>query len=370
MRWIALSSLALAACAPSWRPTTQCLAEASLTEAATPDLSADASTRIHAHVAADTTGAWIAYNAPDDDSAFDVLAAHVACDGSVDVAPVQVDASDDNEIDPAVAVHGDTTVVAWQADTGVFPNNLSIRWRVLGPDGTPQGDVHTLPTSTSAWFPDLTATADGFTLVGLRADDDLGLFRTFVARLGPDGLLVDDPVDLTDDPGEGEGGPKVAVAEDGTEHVAFVRTDVGAFLVTDGTETLVQADADAIDVDASPDGPWLAWSTAGYIHVQAPDGDDVTLTDRDATRSAPTIAVAGDGAHVAWLAQVEGFIGRLEHVGVSDDGRPTGGSQAAGGKVPIPYGLDLARADDDTVVLGWARGDNPVFDLRVAWWAR
>ena len=70
---------------------------------------------------------WVTYNRSDGNTALDVYLTAFAGDGSVAVPPTQLDQSNDNEIQPSIALSGTTLMVAWAADTGVQPTNLHTR---------------------------------------------------------------------------------------------------------------------------------------------------------------------------------------------------------------------------------------------------
>ena len=127
-------------------------------------------TQIHSDVAFDGTQFWFTWNRPNDAANFDVFASAVACDGSGVVSPFMVSESEQNEVDPVLAVGGEQVMFAW---TGSSASGVDIRYRGYLRDGTPvtgatvfAASRNGAPVTGNAMLPDLAAGADGFVLAG------------------------------------------------------------------------------------------------------------------------------------------------------------------------------------------------------------
>jgi len=70
--------------------------------------------QIHAIGAARGDRVFVAYNRPKaTGKTFDVYLAALSCDGTPAFEPVRVSEDNDNDVDPSIAVQGDSVLVAW-----------------------------------------------------------------------------------------------------------------------------------------------------------------------------------------------------------------------------------------------------------------
>ena len=163
--------------------------------------------QIHASVAFDGEGVWVAYNLVDQpgSSGFDAYAVRLACDGSVNVPrfalhpPTTI-----NEIDPSIAVHDGVLYAAWQGDNQSGVDNMDVYYRTFRTDGTAIMDAAltletTLggaPVTGNVWMPDVAAIpSGGFVIAAARANAEHNAFLAFAQRVADDGALIGDAVE-------------------------------------------------------------------------------------------------------------------------------------------------------------------------------
>ncbi len=348
-------------------------------------------TQIHAAAAADGDGIWVAYNRPRDDGYFDVFVKRLACDGSVEVAPIRLNEDDGaNHVDPAVAVSRDRLLVTWHRDDGQYPYNMSVHLAVISQTGdVPTADQRLVTTHDGAehegnvWMPSAAALPDGgFVVAGSRGHPVYEQFQVFAQRLDADGAPDGETIDLHDDPDASQTAPAVG-AVDGALVVAWSRTDWEA-----GTDEVwgaaVPAGADAagaaapLAVDETSYTPAANAGTYAYT-VEGAGGASIAvqLADDPGTRLAlaepgrylhtPTLAADGDRGAVAWYAMISGLdndlqVARLDLSGGAPDElhRLT---MDTGTPVP-PYPPALTHLVDDVWFLAWSEGDNPDYRVR------
>ncbi|TNE92551.1 MAG: hypothetical protein EP330_01000 [Deltaproteobacteria bacterium] len=381
MRWSSL--LLLGACAggdpvdsdTASGPGCTALFASALTE---PDASGP-NTQIHPTSTFDGEHVWVAWNRRDSGSGFDVWVARMDCAGIVDVGPLEVTDSDDNELDPVIAVSGDRVLVAWTSDNGVGPDNLDIRYRVLDVDGNPVGGVQELtasrngqPVTGNATMPAVDGIEGGFVLAGSWGHEDSPAFQAFAVALGLDGQVL-------------------AEAEDGELDAEFGQTDVSVAAFAGDTHLIWQEDsttstAPAVravtlggvatqvadvggrpDVDAGPDGVWQVWDDdAGGVGVRMPVGSQQLLRTEGTLHSASVASFSG-GAFVTAMEQVSGIankivLWRLDTQGSVIDEH----TFSTEGAVSI-YTVDVTAVDADRALVVYADGANPDFRIKAEW---
>ncbi|HOU52823.1 MAG TPA: hypothetical protein PLQ97_02725 [Myxococcota bacterium] len=266
--------------------------------------------QIHPAVAFDGEAVWWAFNLPAGDGSGNLSpwAARMACDGSFLVPPFRVEAEGYNAVDPAIAVSGDSVLVAWQTDVPEeAPANMSVRVRAFLQDGTPRtdGPLRLVPRSggepvaATLWMPNLAPTTSGFLLSATLADPNRGKFQTILSRLGFDGRVLD--------AGEGQVGDWWMPAPDEGASQTY-----GTALEQDGLwVTWVRSPEEASDqvqvvhgpVFGGPlDGP-PAWfpdsSTPGSAPVLASRGGDQALVVLGASVGTSDVAIRIRQVHPA-----------------------------------------------------------------------
>ncbi len=147
---------------------------------------------IHTLATSDGTNVYVAYSATA--QAGENLGVYVTAfdlNGARKFAPVQVSDGDANETDTAIAVRGDTLLVAWTASS----DQARVRWRSLRTDGTSKGTVHNGPElkyqgkalAASQLNPWVSTTASGFTLGGAWGVEGINNFQAAGVALTPTG---------------------------------------------------------------------------------------------------------------------------------------------------------------------------------------
>ena len=347
-------------------------------------------TQIHGAVAFDGDGIWIAYNRPRDDGWFDVYATRLACDGNVLVEPWRLNEDDGaNHVDPALAVDGDSVLVAWHRDDGQFPYNLSTWVRGFDLDGHPADEAVELattwggePLEGNVWMPAVASRpGEGLVVAGVRGLPDLDRFQVFVQPVDAAGRPAAETVDPDVDGATSDSAPALAAAADGRLALAWSRTPDG------GDEAVVlqtfepgswtpeggpaEADPGAVSGGAALDGPHLGLhreEPGGYtVHVEPLDGGDgIELGEVGAFDHTPALAAAEGGGAVAWLRVDAGIRNDLHVARYGDDGTDL----LAGTAVQVetdgpvgPYGPDLVHLTGDVWFAVWAEGESPEFRL-------
>lgn len=354
-------------------------------------------TQIHASAIFDGESVWVAYNRPDVEGGFDVFAARLDCDGSARVAPFRVNTTDHNDIDPTLATRGGHLYLAWQSDTGQFPDNMELLVRTYLVDGTPvmtadrvldtvRGGV----TETgNHWLPTLAPLAGGFAVAGARAVDDASGFQVFVQRLANDGADAEESFDASFTPLASQTYPALASASDGTLHLAYLQAfgpDWEDFVL----HTAVAPGARVVDPlpPVAPAGRTLS----GSAHLAAGSGGRVLLAFDDAVvnrvvltdathfgagapealvgevglvNHSPVLAAAPGGGAVAWYRHVTGFYSELWVQRFDYDGAAfaLGTPALVTGEWVPPYAPAITHVKDNIYFVAWSQGTSPDFRL-------
>ncbi|MFH2004951.1 MAG: hypothetical protein ABI333_00060, partial [bacterium] len=137
-------------------------------------------TQIHVAAAFDGEAVWIVYNRPDSRGYFDVYGLRLGCDGAVVLPPFMINTTDENDVDPTLAVADGNVYVTWASDNNTGVNNMDILFRTFDVDGTPIMAADQIletthdgtPVVGNAMAPDVAALPNGqFVVAGARGLD-------------------------------------------------------------------------------------------------------------------------------------------------------------------------------------------------------
>ena len=345
-------------------------------------------TQIHASVAADDEGVWVAYNRPRDDGSgqFDVFVTHIGCDGEVTVTPTRLnDADGANHVDPSVATACGRALIAWHRDDGQFPHNLSIHRAVIEVDGTVATPGSTLVLDDgayegNAWMPAAADLPDcGFAVAGARGHEEYGTFQTFVQRLDSDGEPDGATADAAADPVASQTAPALVADDAGEITAAWTRTpidgdDEAHFTVLGGSSEAIVADAATHSPSLTlADVPVIAatldQSSSATIVLRTTEADAHLLEIAEAGRFLHSPALAADGTEgaVAVYRLVSGLDNDLFVTRWSRDGLALVEGASDGidvGDGAPPYAPALAHVVDDVWFVAWSEGENPDYRVR------
>ncbi|MBW2461343.1 MAG: hypothetical protein JRH11_06825 [Deltaproteobacteria bacterium] len=351
--------------------------------------------QIHPAAAWDGEGIWVVYSRPDDAGLFDTYATRRGCDGAALVEPFSVSSAPafGNDIDPELAIAGDRMLIAWNTDDGVGPNNLSVRYRVFGLDGTPVGDDRTLETThmgAAVTGNQLGASvagtpSGGFVIAGGRGGvAGVTAFSAYTQPLtrdgAPDGATLEPMINAD----ASQTATAVDVDTDGTVWVAYTESIVepasehlmvrsfAAAAPEVGVEGLLSsAGASVLAADGAV---WVAFSglIASEINLRLVDAT-VPLASRTAAvwgdrgriESAVRLAVAPDGALAAvWFRNVSGFTNEIYAARFSAGNPPTVAApmRVDPGTAPA-YQPALTHVEGDYWFMAFAEGESPNFRL-------
>ena len=204
-------------------------------------------TQIHPDAAWDGEAFWMAWNIPNDEGKFETWAGRFDCALNLIIEPFAVEQeSGMNDLDPSVAVIGDTVMIAWARDNSYSDGgdyNLSTRLasfdRLSGePIAPPQAlSVTTIESQTATearetstegadpdvgnrWMTDLAAHPDGyFVLSGTWGDPAVNSFRAYLVHLDESGAPLGSAW-LADPTGRNHNQPLLSVSPRG--HIDLV----------------------------------------------------------------------------------------------------------------------------------------------------
>jgi hypothetical protein len=307
--------------------------------------------QIHAASAWDGQTLWLTYNVPDAEGTFDVWVAGFDCGGNPTLAPQRVNTTDFNDVDPAIAAQHGQIIIAWGTDNGMQPDNLSLRYRRMNPDGTYlDAEDRIFPNEGNTWMPSIAPAADGtWELAGVRAGETE--FRVFRATLDADG----NPGELTHFeeglPGT-QAGPSLLVhGQD--EWLAWTHDGEQVRLSTaEGIEAL---DGAGPSLGWGPNGPIFAW-TSGMEVVTRDLATGVETRFSEPNKQLHSGIAKGEVT--AWYRQIRGIRSQLYWAG--PDGRKTWLETEI---TVAPYGIALTDLGDGSYFIAWSEGDSPAFRI-------
>jgi hypothetical protein len=359
-------------------------------------------TQIHAFVRFDGEVVWLAYNLPDGEGSggFDVFVARLGCDGSpLAPAATVTTTAGGNDIDPSLAISGETAAVVWSADNGAGTNNIDILYRTYNRDGsalmTSDSVLETTrmgaPVTGNAAFPAVAALdSTQFAIAGVRGLEATGTFQAFVQRVAFDGSLVGEAFDGYVEGGVTHSAPTITADPDGALFVAWVRSEstdddkvVYGSVAPGGLGIAPAPPADVLtgQLGTSPSYGFttgravIAFSDPGadrQIVLATADtfdgtGASVSFGSTGELDHTPTVATAPGGGAVAYYRNISGFRNRLivQSFTVSEDTEVF----ALGTEVEIPmveaapYPPAITHIQDDIYFVAWSQGTSPDFRL-------
>lgn len=378
-------------------PMSACLQ--ALAEAAPFELwSAGADTQIHADVAFDGEAIWVAFNAPaPESSSFAVFVTRLGCDGSVLVEPTMVsNVEDGNQVDPDVAVSGDRVLVSWQADTGVFPNNMDTLYRVFGRDGSALTDVFgsVIPTVNGVvqegniWMPRSVGFGDGsFAVACSMAMTESTGFQMVIQKVTSTGLLDGEALYPQPEAALSQVYPALGLMEEGKLAVAWLSESTeadtqmlygflpkGAQTVESITNVRPDAPITSGDIATLPSG-------AGFVTYTAEVGgdSDVWLRPVDPTAKAvrsfggvgttdhsSALAVVEDGGVIAWYRNLGGLKNHIiaQRFAYADGMFLVTEAQKQINVDPAgPYAMAFDHVEGPYYFFAWSQGTSPAFRI-------
>jgi hypothetical protein len=272
-----------------------------------------------------------------------------------------------------LAVSGDRLLVAWTSDNGGSPNNLDIRYRVVGLDGTPLTDVIELAATRAgvavvgnAMSPSLAAINGGWLLAGQWGHADATAFQAFVVELDANGAVQGDASDVELDTVNGQ--TEVSIAVDGSDTlVAWQEDSTSSSAPSAWSAVLGNAPVELADPGARPHvgaGPWYVWDDeSGAVGVQPPGVAAKALSLAGQVHSAK-IGVVGDQATLMWLKVESGISNSVHLAPLAADGTIGTNVSLASTTVPSVYPLDLTMVDATHAVVVYQDGTTPDFRLK------
>jgi len=348
-------------------------------------------TQIHVAGASDGASVWAAFSLPDVNGKFDTLATRIGCDGQVLVEPFLLHESPlYSEMDPAIAVVGGKVLVAWQQDTGLFPDNLSTYFRVFSADGELLSeapvDLPTLAPGTAAtansWMPAVTATESGFVLATAAAVEGAQGFQVVLTGVSGDGTVAEEGTLAAFDPTASQVYPALAYHQ-GNVLVAWTRQvvegdDKVQFAVQESSGSmLTPSDASALGTSfsgsvAGGDAAYLAFDsgTDGKRTIQirsltAPESPACELGGAGLLNHTPAVvSLAGQPAAI-WYENQGGLKNHLylqRCSGFPDSPAAAGALTKINNTYAAPYPAALTRVNDHVVFAAWSEGVSPDFE--------
>lgn len=351
-------------------------------------------TQLHTSVAFDGEGVWVVWNRTDASSYFDVWAQRLGCDGTALVAPFMVNTTDNAELDPAVAVGDGNVYFVWQADSGIFPNNMDMFLRTYGIDGTPlmasDAIVETTydgtPATGNVMRPIVTALPGGqLAVAGLRGVDAAPSFQVFAQRLSADGSPLEEALSPIIEPAAMHDYPAVAARPDGTLSLAWTRdeTDKRVYHTTYApsattptpdppVEAVSGATGTLASLAADPDGDvtYLAFCDDSDVVLTTTAGvagpAPVTFGGGLGQAHSPVLAARSGGGAMVYYTAVSGSNSDLRVAPFSLSASTlTAGAQTMliPQTVPSYFQAAITHVSGDIYFVAWSAGDNP--DYRI-----
>ncbi len=364
-------------------------------------------TQIHAAAAWDGKGIWVAYNLPGkgDKKGFDVWVVRLACDGTHIVEPFMVNhESKDNYTDPSIAINHDIMMVAWQADNGQSPDNLSVWYRSFHIDGSPlmKQDRKLDLTNTVAANHNALAErlaplpGDRFALTAAVGAKGFKSFQVWLQTIDKDGNKVGQGLLPAPHKGIAEMWPVVASDPDYI-YLSWQReqTDANTNVTTYGVRMLTSPlrgtsnePSGVIDPypghqNQAPDcasatqgkSPWLVFQSSdpsskdSYIVIENarnPSGTPTVIKRPSGMNHTPAVATVQGGGAVAWYKVIQGIRNEVwfQEFKAGADGSPVliGKPVKLNHNPAAPYPPAIAALPDGYFV-AWSEGTSPRFRI-------
>ncbi len=354
-------------------------------------------TQIHVDAAFDGEAVWVAFNAPaEGSSSFAVFVTRVGCDGSVLVAPTEISNPDaGNQVDPEIVVSGDKVLVAWQADSGIFPNNMDIPYRVFSLDGSDLTDVYgvVLPKIAgteepgSIWMPRAVGDGKGaFWLAGSLALAEFTGFQMFLQQLTDTGLLQGDALHVKPEVSLSQVYPAVALGSDGAVWIVWSSEAIegdpeilygsipkGATGLEQVYKARKEGATSAGDLVTDPSGQGFLVYTAEVgsetdVYVRPLDPASAALRSFGAAGSVDHSGVVrlgkNGGGAVAWYRNVSGLKNNIFAQPFEYNNGMFSVSTSSIQVTPeiaAPYALSFEHLGGGYYFIAWSQGNNPKF---------
>lgn len=308
-------------------------------------------TQIHAATAFDGETLWVTYNLPDERGEFDVWIAGFDCAGQQTVSPRRVNTTDFNDVDPAIAAQPGQVIVAWGADSGMQPTNLSLRYRRMASDGTfLDAEDRVLDHDANAWMPSLQPGPEGtWYMAGVAAGETE--FKVFLATVDADGNVGERTTYEYDEPGT-QAGPSLLVRGDEV-WLAWSHDGEEIRLATAGGIETFEGRGPLLGWGT--DGPLLSW-TEGQIAVVRDLEREVHTRFAEPNKQLHSPVTAGEVT--AWYRQIRGIRNQLYWAGA--DGAQTWIDTE---DAVAPYGIALTDMGDGSYFIAWSEGTSPAFRI-------
>lgn len=343
---------------------------------------------------------WIAYSRGDmsDASAnLQVWLTHLGCDGTVLLAPVQVNTDNANDVDPTIAVSDGVVLVAWLSDSGNFPNNLTFGYRLYGAsDAAPLSSTQlTLRSTRDGQAVDANMLAPsvaplpggGFVIAGTRSSADETTYQAFAQRLDAAGGLVGPTIDASLEADTRHENAAVTAGPDGTLYLVWGReskdgNDISLLHTSVAPEASIAQPAAETYHQTSGFYPTMSSQLSScsrpYMAFEAPlsSTHEVMVVDAASTDASkpvleifipntfavgPQVAASDDGGAVAWLSESASdpliFVQRFKYDGTT---------WQLGKRVQVPplkkfaiQAPSLTHISGNVYVVTWKEGSGP-----------
>ena len=372
-------------------------------------------TQIHPTATWDGEAFWFAWNIPNEESKFETWAGRFDCDLNMMIEPFAVDqVSGMNDIDPSIAVNGDTVLIAWARDNsfiGEVDYNLTTHiatyHRVTGEQITPATElrVKTIeaghPTEAkntpagdqldigNRWMVNVATNPDGgFILSGSWGDPDVNSFRAYVVHLNEDGLPQGSAW-LADPAGRNHNQPVLSVSPRGHIDLVWGGDDAngrsGLFIHSwrgDRSsifQSFIDRDWSSADVMRYPhlgyeeglnmpvllnqvDRPWVVGSNnAGQVTLIDAEGEESGISGG----RQPYLGVQFAPKVITGYQRVQGTQHKVWRRPIGEDRSINLPEELSIDPTVAPYPLSMTHFKGGSLYL-WSEGENPNFLIRAS----
>lgn len=351
-------------------------------------------TQIHPTALADGESIWLAFDIADSHNTFDVYLGRLEGDGSWRLPPALVNTTDYNDLDPALALNGDTLLVAWHSDnsfdeTETHDHNLDIYTRRFsrtdGAAKTAKDEIVPIVLdgsefSASAWEPQVVSVGEkGFLLTASFAAPAMTVWQTFTAPIGLDGVVGG--LSLPNkNAAQNQELPALAAHADGQAALAYTTTDSldqahlfygarpnesSAYSTFVDPEPSKQTNAPALVYSKDGSALYLAYFTqaANKMEVRllrrGAGGQTATITFATGTGQdiSPALAIGDNGGVVLWYQATGSYRADIYAQGFSDVGgvlAAYGAPQKLNDEPIAPYAPTLTYVGDGVYFTAWS----------------